>query len=440
VTGVQTCALPIYTLTGILNGTLTVSSTGLYQLYLEGTDITAAAGPALDLESTSKVFIVTASDTTSSLTDSASRSMTMKAAVYGKGPMVFAGDGTLTVTGSYKHGVFSNDYIRVTGGTMNVAVSTKDAIRSVNGFIFDDGILTINATGTTTDDESKGIKVEGSETTGTGKGYVVINGGYITITSVSKAITANWDIDEDASTSSTADDPTPYVQINNGVITIKTTGTPYEYTSNGTTVSCSPEGIEGKSTVTINSGFITVNTADDCVNAGNSIVINGGCLYCYSTGNDAIDSNGTMTIAGGVVVAIGTSSPEGSIDCDNNTFAITGGTLVGIGGTISRPTSASCTQNVVILGSLTSGTTMALKNSSGATVFAFTIPKAYETMILSSPSIASSTKYTVYTGGTASSDATFHGLYLDNLGYSGGSAGSSLTISTVITKIGGTYF
>lgn len=146
-----------YDLTGQLSGTLSVSSSSAYQLYLNGVTINGTAGPALDLESTQKVFIVSASGTTNTLADSSTRTLTMKAALYGKGPMVFSGDGTISVTGGYKHGVFSNDYIRMRGGTLNVTVSAKDAVRSVNGFIFDDGRLTVVGTGTTSDDESKGI-------------------------------------------------------------------------------------------------------------------------------------------------------------------------------------------------------------------------------------------------------------------------------------------
>lgn len=71
---------------------------------------------------------------------------------------------------------------------------------------------------------------------------------------------------------------------------------------------------------------------DDCMNASNSIVINGGSIYCYSSGNDGIDSNGTLTITGGVVIASGTTSPEDGFDCDQNTFKITGGIVLGIGG------------------------------------------------------------------------------------------------------------
>lgn len=431
----STVSAPVrYDLSGELDGTLTVSSDDVYQLYLDGVAISGSEGPALDLESEQKAFIVSAPDTINTLADSSSSSV--KAALFGKGPMIFSGDGTISVAGNYKHGIFSNDYIRMCGGIIDVDVSARDAVRSVNAFIFDDGELTISATGTTTDDESKGIKVEGDDDSaaGAGKGYIVINGGYISVVSVGKAITAAWDIDEDTG-SYTSGNPDPYVEINNGVIDITTTGTPYETA----TASCSPEGIEGKSGLTVNSGYLTINTTEDCLNAGGSIIINGGYLYCKG-GTDAVDANGALIITGGVLIAIGSTAPEGPFDCDQNTFAITGGTVVGIGGTTSRPSSASCTQNVVVLGSLTSGSTMAIKASDGTVAFAFTIPRSYATMLLSSPDLATGIRYTIYTGGTASADTTFGGLYLGNLGYTNGTAGSTFTISSIITKIGGVYF
>jgi hypothetical protein len=434
-----------YKLSGTLNGTLTVNSSGVYELYLNNVAVSATAGPALDLESTQKAFIVLPSGTTNTLSDATTSStMKKKGALYGMGPLVFSGDGTLHVTGNYKHGIFGNDYIRIRAGVIGVTATVKNGIHAVNGFIFDDGQLTINGTGTTVDDESKGIKVEGSETTGTGKGYIVINGGYLTITSVGKAITAGWDIDEDATTTSTADDPDPYVEINAGVLTLTTTGAPYEYTQNGTTYSCSPEGVEGKTKVTINNGYLMISTTDDAINAGTNLTINGGIIYAASSKNDAIDSNGNLTIAGGVIVAIGTAAPEGSFDYGDDvastkeTFTISGGTFVGIGGTTAQP--SSVTQNTVVLGSLSSGTTMGIKSSSGTTIFAFTIPQSYATMILSSPKITTGTQYTIYTGGTATADKTFKGLYFGTLSYTGGSSASTFTASSGITKLGGQYF
>lgn len=424
----------IYKLSGVLSGTLTVNSSSAYQLYLNGVTINPTAGPALDLESSQKVYIVSASGTTNTLTDSSTRSLTMKASLYGKGPMIFSGNGTLSVTGSYKHAIFSNDYIRMREGTLNVAVSTKDAVRSVNGFIMDNGNLAINATGTTTDDESKGIKIEGVEGTGAGKGYIIINGGYITITSAGKAITAGWDIDEDATTSETSDDPNPYVIVNNGVINITTTVVPYETS----TASCSPEGIEAKKALTVNNGYIIINATDDGFNAITSITLNGGYIYIKSTYADGLDSNGGMAVNGGFIVAIGQSGVMESSFDSQSSFSITGGTFVGIAANVHQP--SSVTQNTVVLGSLTAGNTMALRANDGTIAFAYYIPQAYQTMILSSPDIASGTTYTVYTGGTASGDVVFHGLYLGGLVYAGGTAGSSFTVSSNVTKIGGSYF
>lgn len=431
-----------YILTGTLSGTLTMNSSSSYQLCLNGVNITGTAGPALDLESSQKAYIVTASGTTNTLADSSSRTLTMKGAIFGNGSIIFSGEGTLQVTYKYRHGILANDYIRICSGTIKIDsdnTSARNGIHTANAFIVDDGTLTINASGTKSDDESKGVKVEGSETTGTGKGYIVINGGTIAITSYGKAVTAGWDIDEDATTTDTSDDPNPYVEVNGGTMTLTTTGVPYETS----TASNSPEGIEGKSSVTINGGTLTINTTDDCLNAGNSLVINGGYIFAKGSNNDSIDCNGNLTLAGGVLVAIGSGAPEGSFDYDDDdpltsyTFTISGGTFVGIGGTTAKPNAVS--QNVVVLGSLTGGTTMAIKSGS-TTVFAYTIPQSYATMILSSPKIATGTGYTIYTGGTASGDECFNGLYLGTLGYSGGTASSSFTAVSGITKLGGVYF
>lgn len=85
--------------------------------------------------------------------------------------------------------------------------------------------------------------------------------------------------------------------------------------------------------------------------------ISGGNIFAMGTNNDGIDSNSTLTISGGVVIACGTTVPEDGFDCDDNTFTITGGTLIGIGGSTSTPTESVTTQPVAILGgsSLSSG-------------------------------------------------------------------------------------
>jgi hypothetical protein len=136
-----------------------------------------------------------------------------------------------------------------------------------------------------------------------------------------------------------------------------------------------------------------------------------------------------------VIVAIGASAPEGAFDCDHNTFTITGGTSVGIGGALSNPTASVSTQNVVILGRGTKGSILGIKADDGTVAFAFTIPQSYAKMLLSSPDIETGNQYTVYTGGTASGDDTFYGLYLETLSYSQGTAGSSFTVSSRVTNV-----
>ncbi|MEN6559454.1 MAG: carbohydrate-binding domain-containing protein [Acidobacteriota bacterium] len=446
VTITSTAAGVRYNLAGSLSGTLVVNSSSQYQLCLDGVAIDAAQGPALDLESSKKVFIVSPAGTANTLTDQAtSGTMDKKGALYGKGAMIFSGDGTTTVTGNYKHGIYSKDYIRICGGTLNVTVNAKNAVQTVNGFIFDDGDLTVNARGETLGDESKGIRVEGLEgAAGAGKGYIVVNGGRINVTSVGKAITAGWDIDEDETVTpgDPSDNPDPDVIINNGVIDVTTTGTPEPDDINGDGLTLSPEGIEAKSDLVINSGYIVVNATEDGLNAGDSITIGGGYVYLKSQSGDASDSNGSTKISGGVVVAIGQSGAvEGSFDSEpGHPFAITGGILVGIAANTSEPTASACTQNAVVTGRLTAERTMALKADAGTVAFAFFVPRSFETMIISSPLISVGTAYTVYTGGTATGDNVFGGLYLGNLGYSGGTAGTAFTASSGVTRIGGTFF
>jgi hypothetical protein len=53
------------------------------------------------------------------------------------------------------------------------------------------------------------------------------------------------------------------------------------------------EGFESKTVLTINGGVFEATCYDDCINASESVVINGGYLYCGSTHNDCIDSNGS---------------------------------------------------------------------------------------------------------------------------------------------------
>ncbi len=432
---------------------------------LDNTTFTSGLYPCINVESKSTVYLTSPDSSTSTLTDgrqygTASTDST-KGSIYAKGAMVLTGSGKVTLTEHFKHGFYAKDYIHVFGGSWNVNSTGRNAFQSVNAFIMDDGQITITGTGTHANNESRGIIVEGTESTEfPGEGYIEINGGTITSTTVSKGISAKWDIDEDAETDTTSDDPFPVIRITGGTISITTTGRPMDeaatesaiLTADGKTeyekLKLSPEGIEGKQAVEITGGTITLNTTDDCINASNDltgseawITISGGTIYCASSANDGIDSNGIITISGGVIVAEGTAMPECAFDCDQNKFQITGGLLVGLGtGNFSSPTAEYCKNQgtLVLSGSElgSAGTTLAVKNSSGHTVFAYTLPAGINTanlvMILSSPALKTGDTYTLYTGVKVKGGENWHGLYTTLPKVSGGTkstAASNLAVT-----------
>lgn len=198
------------------------------------------------------------------------------------------------------------------------------------------------------------------------------------------------------------------------------------------------EGIESKATITINGGKIEVQAYDDCINATSNITINGGTIYCYSKGNDAIDSNGSLNITGGLTIGCGSRTPEEAFDCDQNTFAITGGILIGTSGATSNPTSSACTQHSIKYNG-TATNAISIVNSSNNTILTYQMPSFYGSggggpgggnsmlLLYTSPSLTTGT-YTLKYGGTISGGTNFHGLYT-NASYSGGSS-RTFTIST----------
>jgi len=294
--------------------------------------------------------------------------------------------------------------------TSELDTSSAAGMKCDGNLYIKDGTITISSSGS----GGKGISADGTLT---------IDGGAITVTTTGDQFVYDKDNDTAAKAIKSDGDLT----VNGGHIIIKTTKT-------------EAEGLESKATLTINDGTVEIEAYDDCINASNHIQINGGYVYCYSTTNDGIDSNGTLTITGGVVVSSGTVAPEEGFDCDNNTFKITGGLLVGTGGATSTPTTSVCTQRSVIYGagSVTSGQCIQIKSSSG-NVLLFKVPRTYSsmTMLFSSPDLASGTTYTISKGGTISGGTEFHGLYSDAT-YSGGSTAYTFNPTNMVTTVGST--
>ncbi|MFV0420157.1 MAG: carbohydrate-binding domain-containing protein [Dysgonomonas sp.] len=361
--------------------------------------------------------------------------------------------------------------VTIAGATINIVTTGQKAM----GIKSDIGSLTVNS-GTIN------IKVSGiaSKAFKTG-GDMAINGGDITLVTTGGAFYDTDDLDISSAAGIKCDGKLTIDRgtidisssgaggkgisvdgdliINNGTINVVTTGGQFKYGSNDTaakaiksdgnvtvndgnisikTSGVEAEGLESKKTLTINKGTIEVEAYDDCINASDHIAINGGNIYCYSETNDGIDSNGTLTITGGLIISSGAKSPEEGFDCDNNTFKITGGTLVGTGGGTSNPTSTVSTQYSVIYGTTgTANQLMHIESADEKTVLTYKIPRTYSPMVLlfSSPELIAKTNYTVYTGGSISGASEFHGFYTGGT-YTKGTSATTFTTNSINTDIG----
>ena len=104
---------------------------------------------------------------------------------------------------------------------------------------------------------------------------------------------------------------------------------------NVTTSGHNAEGIESKNYLNISGGEIYVNAYDDGINSGRDMTITDGYVYSHSTNNDGMDANGNFYINGGLVFAIGASSPEVALDAnteEEKNLYINGGTIIAVGG------------------------------------------------------------------------------------------------------------
>lgn len=383
------------------NGSVKIYSDKKFKITLNNVSITNNDGPALNIQSKKRAFIELAAGSVNNLTDAATyatSSEDQKGTIFSEGQLIFVGTGTLNVKGNYKHGIASDDYIRISSGNITVTGAVTDGIHTNDAFIADGGTVKITAA-------SDGIEVE--------EGYAIINDGNFTLTTGDDGIAASYE-----GTDATI---VPYVNINGGTLNIK---------------SSKGEGIESKGVLTINKGDITLNTYDDALNAGKAIYINGGNIYAYATNNDAIDSNGTLTVTGGIIVAIGANQPEASFDCDARTFKITGGTLIGIAGATSGPSSNSTVRSVV-MGSGPANSIIHIEAADGTEALTFLAPKAYSTLIFASPKLKASTSYSVYTGGSVTDGTAFNGLYSAGTYNKGTKSSVSFTTTGVLTQTGG---
>ena len=389
-----------YTFTGTLkDGMIAIDTEDAVKLVLNGASITNDDNSVIYGYNSKTCYIETAAGTENSLTDqrvsaeadgaeeTAEESEEKgKAAVFSNDELVFLGEGSLTISGGYKHAAASDDHIFVESGSL-LLTAEKDGMHTNDWICIDGGSIDISCS----DDAMQS------------EGPVSINGGNIAIAADDKGITAYGDL-----------------TVNDGNITMS---------------SCT-EGLESKNDFYMNGGTAKITCSDDGVNARNSLTVNDGILYTMVSAGDGLDSNGTMEIHGGQVFAFGGMQPECGADCDQNKIIITGGLLIAAGGSNSAPSETDSSQISVLLGSAKTGDTIGIKNEAGETVFAFEVQKDYSNMLLSTGTIAENMSYTVYTGGTIKGESVYG--YYENGSYEGGTESVTFETDSMVVSAGGT--
>jgi len=342
--------------------------------------------------------------------------------------------------------------VYIEGGTLNITVTADAAkgIKSEGDLKISDGTFTIKTTGGgawDTDDlktkASSCLSADGNTTisggtlslTSTGAGGKGINGdgaftatgGNVTIKTSGNAVVASSSGSLSTVSSSSQLDryssdykSSPKGLKIDGAITISDNAV-----ISVTTTGAGGEGIEGKTSIDITGGQVTVVATDDAINASTNtetngsgdLTISGGYVYARSTGNDGIDSNGNCYVKGGLVYAIGTSSPEVAIDAnteDRKQLYVQGGTLIAIGGIESG---ASLSQSCYSTNSWSKNTWYAL--TVGNDTFAFQTPSSGGSSIV----VSAASQPTLKSGVTVSSGTViFDGNAYTNASISGGSS------------------
>ena len=342
-------------------------------------------------------------------------------------------DGVLKINASGKAGKgISTTTMTTNGGTITVnnsgaaqAASTSGDYYTAKGFKTDGdmnllgGTITITMTG----NGGKGIKVNGAYVQGnsdtTGPTLTVSTTGSAAGTSSS----GGWGPGGGSSVSGSAKGVKVEgtITINGGTTKVSATG------GEGS------EGIESKTTMTINGGYIECNTYDDALNCAGHMYIKGGFVYAVATNNDAIDSNGNMYLSGGMVFCYG--SEEG-LDANSEggykVYIQSGANLAAIGRSMGAIESGASLSQPCYQTTASSNTWYALYNGN-TVVAAFQVPtlgssgggygpgggSGGSTMVVTSPSCK------LYSGVTGSGTSFWSGK-----GYSNASGGSSVSLSS----------
>ena len=412
-------------------------------------------GPALYIKSAGNVSLVLKDGTVNTLSDGDGYDIkddksALDAVLFSRADLTVSGNGALKINGNYKHGIVSKDDLVISSGTFeiksnNVGLYGKDCVEISDADIKinagSDGIRSdnedadkgyINIFNSTLDitaghdgiqaqsilkSENADVTVktgEGSEETLSSseesyKGLkagseILISGGTYDVDSQDDCVHSNGN-----------------VSVSGGTLTLSSgddgihADDDFTMTDGSVTILKSYEGTEGSKLV-FSGGSTDIMASDDGLNAagGNdassmgdrpghggfgsstgSITISGGDHLITALG-DGVDSNGTVSVTGGVTFVSGPqNSGNGALDYDGSA-TVTGGTFIALGSSgMAQNFSEAQNQSSVLVNfdNTSGGTPFAVCDSSGKVLITFTPQNSYSSAVFTSPDIKSGNSY-----------------------------------------------
>ena len=424
-----------YRLTGEYSGQVKIEAakTDTVRLVLDNAKITNSAGAALNVVSAAEAIIYTAAGTTNTVADEANYTATgdddPDAAIYSAANLTLAGEGSLSVKGSYEEGIHTTGGLVIASGTLevnaaNTGIKGKDYVDITGGIVnvtaAQDGIKSTN-----TDDESKGFTrlSAGSVTISAGDDglkaphTLEISGGTLNIEKSNEGIEAQYIniLNGDVTVNSTDDGINASLKDSSSDTSSDTTsgtaaaGQQTQQNQNGQVQQApagggaAPGGSQGSTGQNQNmpqpptDGAMPGGGTFEVVDA--AINISGGTVTVNAEG-DGIDSNGTATFSGGTVTVNGPVAGGNNALDSNGDLLLNGGTVTA-GSTadmFEAPSSASTSGYLKITDSsaLTQGSTVQVTDSSGTVVANYKITTSgVQLVLVSNKNIVKGQSYTV---------------------------------------------
>ena len=426
-----------YRLTGEYSGQVKIDAakTDTVRLVLDNAKITNSTGAALNVVSAAEAIIYTAAGTTNTVADEANYTATSDddpdAAIYSTANLTLAGEGSLSVKGSYEEGIHTTGGLVIASGTLevnaaNTGIKGKDYVDITGGIVnvtaAQDGIKSTN-----TDDESMGFTrlSAGSVTVSAGDDglkaphTLEISGGTLNIEKSNEGIEAQYIniLDGDVTVNSSDDGINASLKDSSSDTSsdttsgTATTGQQTQQNQNGQVQQApagggaAPGGSQGSTGQNQNmpqpptdgtmpgGGGGTFEVVDAAIN------ISGGTVTVNAEG-DGIDSNGTATFSGGTVTVNGPTAGGNNALDSNGDLLLNGGTVT-TGSTadmFEAPSSASTSGYLKITDSsaLTQGSTVQVTDSSGTVVANYKITTSgVQLVLVSNKNIVKGQSYTV---------------------------------------------